>query len=414
MENNWLNKRFLFAVGLMMALPLQATALMPGLPDPVLPSLVPVLMVVTPVPAETYDTTPNFTFSSTHDGTITYEGDCTSSTTEAVAGDNTITFNALAVGTHSNCKITVRNVLDLASKLTVPEFTVKTGIIIDPSLFDLTAPTLSLVSGVSSPTSDTTPSIVFNSNEAGFISYQGGCYSETTDAVAGNNTINFIALDAGTYNDCKIRVADSWGNLSAALDIPSFTVIQLAVLKCAGFSDINISDPDCDAINYVKSIGAITGNPDGTFAPSGLLQRDQISKIALESFGNFSSSADYCGGQNPFPDVIASDWAYQYICRAKALSVVTGYQAGADAGFFRPGRSVNRVEFLAIILRNLGEIMPTGSSYTDVHSTDWFADYAKYAKDNNLFTGTSLFPARETTRREVAQVLYKLHNLGKL
>lgn len=392
----------------------------PQLPDPldpdlVFPSLVPILMVVTPVPAQTYDQTPDFTFSSTQPGTIIYGGDCSSSTTTAVAGDNTVTFESLAFGLHDNCTVAVKNALDLTSaKLDVPDFTVKMGVIIDPSLFDLTPPTVSLVSGVASPTTDTTPSVVIKSDEAGYASYQGSCLSSTSNVAVGENTITFLALEPGTYSNCKIRVADVWGNLSSAIAIPTFTVSQESVAKCAGFSDVAASDSDCDAISYVKSIGAMTGNPDGTFDPAGLLQRDQIAKIALESFGNFSGSADYCAGQSPFPDVTVADWAYQYICRAKALAVVTGYQAGADAGYFRPGRSVNRAEFLAIILRNLGEIMPTGSSYTDVHSSDWFADYAKYSKDNNLFSGTTLKPSNFTSRREVAQVLYKLHDLGKI
>lgn len=402
-------------------LPMQVLALLPPvmpdplIPGPVLPSLLPTLMVVTPVPTETYDKTPKFTFSSTQAGHIIYEGDCSSSTVDAVAGDNPVIFDSLDVGTHSNCKVAVKNALNLTSaKLSVPTFTVKQGIIIDPSLFDLTAPTISLVSGVDSPTSVTTPSVVIKTNEDGFASYQGACLSSTSSVSVGENTITFMALDAGTHADCKIRVADKWGNLSAALSIPSFTVMQMSVAKCAGFTDVNVLDTDCDAIEYVKNIGAMTGNPDGTFDPSGLLQRDQVSKIALEAFGNFSGSADYCAGVKPFPDVSSADWAYQYICRAKALSVVTGYMSGADAGYFRPGRSVNRAEFLAIMLRNLGELMPTGYSYIDVHSTDWFADYAKFSKDNSLFTGTNLSPSSMTSRREVAQVLYKLHNLGKI
>ena len=62
---------------------------------------------VTAVTTPTIDTTPNYTFSSSKAGTITYGGSCSSSTTIAIAGNNTITFNALADGTYDNCKITV-------------------------------------------------------------------------------------------------------------------------------------------------------------------------------------------------------------------------------------------------------------------------------------------------------------------
>ena len=62
---------------------------------------------VTAVTTPTIDTTPNYTFSSTKAGTITYGGSCSSSTSIAIAGNNTITLNTLSDGTYSNCTITV-------------------------------------------------------------------------------------------------------------------------------------------------------------------------------------------------------------------------------------------------------------------------------------------------------------------
>ena len=62
---------------------------------------------VTAVTTPNIDTTPNYTFSSSKAGTITYGGPCSSSTTIAIAGNNTITLNTLSDGTYSNCTITV-------------------------------------------------------------------------------------------------------------------------------------------------------------------------------------------------------------------------------------------------------------------------------------------------------------------
>lgn len=67
----------------------------------------PSLGEITPIPSITNDSTPNYTFSSSKAGTITYSGDCISATTAAAVGNNTITFNTLSIGTHSNCAITV-------------------------------------------------------------------------------------------------------------------------------------------------------------------------------------------------------------------------------------------------------------------------------------------------------------------
>ena len=62
---------------------------------------------VTAVTTPNIVTTPNYTFSSSKAGTITYGGSCSSSTTIAISGNNTITFNALAEGTYDDCTITV-------------------------------------------------------------------------------------------------------------------------------------------------------------------------------------------------------------------------------------------------------------------------------------------------------------------
>lgn len=184
---------------------------------------------------------------------------------------------------------------------------------------------------------------------------------------------------------------------------------------CASFPDVDAASVDCPAITYAKSIGAITGTGNGNFDPSGNLQRDQIAKIALTTFKLFNANVTYCLS-NPFSDVTNKEWSYQYICLGKSLNVITGYLSGADAGKYVPARSVNRVEFLALLLRNLKDQMPANSvsSYADVPVNQWYTGYAKYSFDHSLFSGNSLYPNNVVTRVEVAKVLYQLHNLGKI
>lgn len=87
----------------------------------------PTLAQVTAIPSPTNDATPNYTFSSTESSTITYGGDCSSATTAADSGNNTITFNTLAQGSHSNCTITVTDEAGNPSNiLSVSSFTIDT------------------------------------------------------------------------------------------------------------------------------------------------------------------------------------------------------------------------------------------------------------------------------------------------
>ena len=89
---------------------------------------------------------------------------------------------------------------------------------------DPIAPKIAEVTAVTTPTTDSTPSYTFSSDEEGTITYGGSCSSSTTSAISGNNTITFISLSDGTYSDCTIKVTDSAGNESNILTITTFTV----------------------------------------------------------------------------------------------------------------------------------------------------------------------------------------------
>ena len=84
----------------------------------------------------TNDNTPDLSFTSDEAGDITLSGGCSSSTTTATVGVNTITFNTLIDGTYS-CTITVTDVNNNASEaLTIPQFIVNTVVLtaLDDSL----------------------------------------------------------------------------------------------------------------------------------------------------------------------------------------------------------------------------------------------------------------------------------------
>lgn len=87
----------------------------------------PIISETTPVSTPTNDNTPNYTFTSNEAGAISYAGDCSSATTAASVGANTITFNILADGLHSNCTIRVTDSAGNPSNLlAVTAFTIDT------------------------------------------------------------------------------------------------------------------------------------------------------------------------------------------------------------------------------------------------------------------------------------------------
>ena len=173
----------------------------------------PTLSEVTVVPTPDNDSTPAYTFSSSEAGTITYGGDCSSTDNTSVDGNNTITFDVLADGAHSNCTVSVTDSAgNPSSSLSITSFTVA----IPPTLAEVTA--------VPNPTPDNTSSYTFSSNEAGTITYGGSCSSNDNTSVAGNNEITFNELADGTYDNCTIAVTDNTSNTSANLPVSEFTI----------------------------------------------------------------------------------------------------------------------------------------------------------------------------------------------
>lgn len=180
-----------------------------------LDTVAPSINEVTPVETPTQNTTPSYTFNSNEIGTLSLVGDCTSATTMAIYGANTITFGPLVNATYDNCSITVTdNATNVSDTLTLTPFVVN----------ETDAPVISEVTPVTTPTTDTTPNYTFNTSQAGQLLYLGDCQSSTGVAVKGNNTITFNTLAVGTYTTCKIQLHSINDIASNELAISSFTI----------------------------------------------------------------------------------------------------------------------------------------------------------------------------------------------
>jgi len=209
---------------------------------------------VTAITTPTTDTTPDYTFSSTESGALTYGGSCSSSTTIAISGNNTITLSSLSDGTYADCTITVSKTIStensekkLSGSLTITSFTV-----------DISTPLIAEVTAVTSPDNDTTPNYTFSSTTTGTITYGGSCTSVTTSANVDNNTITFSTLSSGNYSNCTIKVTDSAGNESNTLTITTFTVLPDGLIAYYPFDG-----------NANAKIGTLNGTVSGATLSTG-------------------------------------------------------------------------------------------------------------------------------------------------
>ncbi len=192
---------------------------------------------------ETINASSTMQIALNNGGSVTLNG---VTSTATLTGTYTVPSTGAGGGTSdlTVSTITTESVTDLAASpntrtnSTVPSGANNIGGAKD-IVVDTTAPTVSEVTPVTTPTNDTTPNYVFTTNEAGTIAFtQGSCRSATTSASSGSNTITLDsdgaggALPDGSYTNCRLTVTDSVdfgsANVSSALSISSFTIATAA------------------------------------------------------------------------------------------------------------------------------------------------------------------------------------------
>jgi hypothetical protein len=163
------------------------------------------------VTTPTNDNTPNYTFNTNEAGTITYSGSCTSATTNAVIGNNTITMNSLADGTYSNCGIRVTDASNNPSTvLAVNTFTVDTA-----------APT---ITNIASSTTATTATITWATNENSDTQIEYGlttAYGSSTtlsSTMVTSHSQTIIGLNSSSLYHYRVKSKDALGNLATSID----------------------------------------------------------------------------------------------------------------------------------------------------------------------------------------------------
>ena len=208
-------------------------------PDTTPPIIVEEVSALTP----TNDNTPEYTFSSTEAGDITYGGLCPSATNSvAFIGDNIITFDPLADGLYNDCTIMVTdNSGNDSNILAVSSFTVDTA-----------NPTAEETTPITTPTSDTTPDVGITVENGASWEIKNG--DDVLKTGVGNGTEQTVALSElgeGTYS-LTLIATDEAGNVTT-VNLSEFT-IDLSV------SPINLSTLPNDPTNETDADITVSGD----------------------------------------------------------------------------------------------------------------------------------------------------------
>jgi len=192
--------------------------------------------------------------------------------------------------------------------------------------------------------------------------------------------------------------------------------LQLAaaplIASAAFFADTQ-SNWAQQAITTLSNQGIITGYPDGTFRPQGLVTRAEFSAMLVKALG----LNPIASGSQTFNDVPRTNWAYPSIETVKASGLVSGYPNGS----FMPGRSISRAEAMATLANASRMPMPNDatvnqilSGYHDAASIpNWARPAVAATIQNGIYAndpgaGNAINPLQPATRADVAAMVENL------
>ena len=159
----------------------------------------------------------------------------------------------------------------------------------------------------------------------------------------------------------------------------------------------------------------VTGYEDKTIKPDNNITRAEAAALISRISSGFSADKSYDASK--FADVDGGAWFAKNVGYAAENSIVSGYEDGS----FKPGNTITREEFAAMICRFMKYDTGAGEAFSDVPSGHWAAPYIAAMKANGIIGGYedgSFGLGRNITRAEaiamINRALGRVPNEGKV
>lgn len=197
-----------------------------------------------------------------------------------------------------------------------------------------------------------------------------------------------------------------------------FRLVSLIAAVCAAIIimpttfaefDVDESHPNYDAIMYLMDHGIVEGYMDGSIKPDQEITRAELLKIFVASSTGVPETFEY---NRCFIDVEILEWYIRYVCYAKSMGWVEGYEDGS----FKPHDPIDNIETLAMLFRTqefyppeYWELYDAADPFLDVSLAEWYGPDVWYAKEKGIIDadGDYFYPGTLVTRGEAFEMLYR-------
>ena len=173
--------------------------------------------------------------------------------------------------------------------------------------------------------------------------------------------------------------------------------MSLVTISNAAFKDAD-KISNKEAVDVMAAVGVLAGYDNGEFGATDTLTRAQACKIiAYLDLGGKTADA-IKGTGTVFSDVKATAWYAGYV----EYCAGAGYVAGVGGGKFDPDAKVTGVQFAKMLLCALGYKSDV-EGYT---GADYTISVARDANKNDLFDALSIVTSANLTREQAAQMAF--------
>lgn len=253
-----------------------------------------------------------------------------------------------------------------------------------------------------------------------------GTASVSASSAMRGETVKVTAVPAEGYVVKDIKVADALGNVVEVKDgafvMPAANVVVTVEFaekteepteeptdkptEETTFADVPAGHWAAEAIDYLKSVGAVNGKTETEFDPDGSVTRAEFTKMLVSLIDTEAAATGV-----EFADCPADAWYTPYVAKAVAMGLVNGV---SDTEF-APNSTISREDVCTIIGRFLNitaEIEDKELTFTDAADVaEYAARYVAYMAELGIVNGYadgSFGPKASITRAESAKVLYGL------
>ena len=163
-----------------------------------------------------------------------------------------------------------------------------------------------------------------------------------------------------------------------------------------------------DSVTWALQNEITKGTSATTFSPDDGCTRAQVVTFLWRAAG----SPDPAGTAESFSDVPADQW----YAKAVQWAVENNITQGTGNDKFSPDDTCTRAQIVTFLFRAAGSPITVGDMdkmFTDVPSTQWYADAVNWAVANNITQGTGngkFSPDDTCTRGQIVTFLYRCYN----